>query len=179
MQNFIINLMNEFGYLGIFSFITFENIFPLPREAILTFSFYMATYSYLKIFIIIIIATFGSLTGAIILYYAGKIFNEERLLIFTKSKYRKILKLKEKDIKNCKEWFLQRGEKCIFFGRFIPFIRSLIWNSILILLGFYIGKNWLIIIKILKTYTIAILSIILIITIIYFISENNSNKLLF
>ena len=46
MQDIIINVMNEFGYLGVFLLIAIENIFPpIPSEVILPFSGFMTTIS--------------------------------------------------------------------------------------------------------------------------------------
>ena len=44
MENWIINIMEDFGYIGVFLLIMLENIFPpIPSEVILTFGGYMTT----------------------------------------------------------------------------------------------------------------------------------------
>ena len=76
MQSTIIALINKYGYFGIFSLIAIENIFPpIPSEVILTFGGFMTTYSKMNIFLVVVSATLGSILGAIILYYIGKILN--------------------------------------------------------------------------------------------------------
>ena len=68
--------MNKFGYFGVFFLIAIENIFPpIPSEVILLFGGFMTTYSKLTIMGVIIASTLGSLVGALILYYIGKILN--------------------------------------------------------------------------------------------------------
>lgn len=80
MQEFIISMMNQFGYIGVFLLIAIENIFPpIPSEVILLFGGFMTTYSKLNIVLMIIFATLGSIIGAIVLYYIGKILNKDRL----------------------------------------------------------------------------------------------------
>ena len=80
MQAWIIEIMNQFGYLGIFLLIAIENIFPpIPSEVILLFGGFMSTYTNMHIVGIIIASTLGSLVGAYALYFIGKIFNKERL----------------------------------------------------------------------------------------------------
>ena len=80
MQDFILMVMNQFGYIGVFLLIAIENIFPpIPSEVILLFGGFMTTYTRLNVVGMIIAATLGSLIGAIVLYYIGKIFNKERL----------------------------------------------------------------------------------------------------
>ena len=127
MQEFIIEMMNNFGYFGIFFLIALENVFPpIPSEVILLFGGFMTTYTKLNIAIVIIAATLGSLLGAIVLYYIGKILNKERLKKIVSGKIGKILRLKEEDIEKADIWFDTKGQKTVFFCRFIPIVRSLI-----------------------------------------------------
>lgn len=178
MEEIIINLMNQFGYLGVFLLIAIENIFPpIPSEVILTFGGYMTTYTKLNIPLVILFSTLGSLVGAIVLYFIGKILNKERLTKIVSGKIGKILCLKKEDIEKADEWFDKRGEKCVFFCRFVPIVRSLIsipagmsemnfpkflifttigsliWNSVLVILGGIVGDNWEVIVNIFDTYS--------------------------
>src|SRR5690606_13903972 len=80
MQEFILEIIDKFGYLGVFLLITVENIFPpIPSEIILTFSGFATIISEMKIWAIIVSATMGSVLGAIILYTIGRLLNMERL----------------------------------------------------------------------------------------------------
>ena len=46
MQDLMIQVMNQFGYLGVCFLIAVENIFPpIPSEVILTFGGFMTTYT--------------------------------------------------------------------------------------------------------------------------------------
>lgn len=127
MENLIIQIMNNYGYIGICLLILVENVFPpIPSEVILTFSGFMTTNSNITVIGVIIAATIGSLLGAIILYYIGKILNKERLITIVNSKYGKWLKIKPKDVEAADKWFNGKGNKAVFFCRFIPVVRSLI-----------------------------------------------------
>ena len=194
MQEFIISMMNQFGYIGVFLLIAIENIFPpIPSEVILLFGGFMTTYSKLNIVLMIIFATLGSLIGAIVLYYVGKILNKERLKKIVSGKIGKILRLKNSDIDKADQWFDTKGNKTVFFCRFVPIVRSLIsipagmsempmgksllyttvgsliWNTVLIILGAIVGENWTSILNIFDTYShiVAILLIIIFIVFIY------------
>lgn len=69
MQSWIIEVMNQFGYVGIIFLIAVENIFPpIPSEVILTFGGFMTTYTDLKVWGVIAAATAGSILGAVVLY---------------------------------------------------------------------------------------------------------------
>ena len=194
MQEFIISMMNQFGYIGVFLLIAIENIFPpIPSEVILLFGGFMTTYSKLNIVLMIIFATLGSIIGAIVLYYIGKILNEDRLKKIISGKIGKILRLKNSDIDKADQWFDTKGNKTVFFCRFIPIVRSLIsipagmsempmgkfllyttvgsliWNTVLIILGAIVGENWTSILNIFDTYShmVAILLILIFVVFIY------------
>ena len=127
MENFIIEIMNNYGYIGIGLLILVENLFPpIPSEVILTFGGFMTIDSNMTILGVIIASTIGSLLGAIALYYIGKILNKDRLIKIVTNKYGKLLRIKPKDIESADKWFDEKGNKTVFFCRFIPVVRSLI-----------------------------------------------------
>lgn len=205
MQHFIIEFMNSFGYFGVFLLIAIENIFPpIPSEVILLFGGFMTTYTKLNIIFMIISSTLGSLIGAIVLYYIGKIFNKERLKKIISGKIGKILRLKNSDIDKADKWFDTKGNKTVFFCRFIPIVRSLIsipagmsempiikfliytifgsliWNTVLIITGKMVGNNWTKILTIFDTYSHIVLIIFIIIFIILitiFYKKRKKNKI--
>ncbi len=201
MQEIILNIMEQFGYLGVFLLVAIENIFPpIPSEVILLFGGFMTTYTKLKVFGMVISSTLGSVVGALILYYIGKIFNKEKLKKIISGKIGKILKLKNSDIDKADKWFDTKGQKTVFFCRFIPIIRSLIsipagmsempivkfliytiagsliWNTILIIIGSVVGNNWTNIVSILDTYS-NIVIVVLAIAFIIFIALFYKNRL--
>ena len=127
MENFVIGIMNKFGYIGIFLLILLENLFPpIPSEVILTFWGFMTISTNMTVTGVVLISTLGSVIGAIILYYLGKVLNKERLIKIVNSKYGKLLRIKSKDIEAADKWFDTKGSKTVFFCRFIPVVRSLI-----------------------------------------------------
>ena len=196
MQEFVLSVMNQYGYLGVFLMIAIENIFPpIPSEVILLFGGFMTTYTKLNIVVMVLAATAGSIVGAIALYYIGKIFNKERLKKLISGKLGKILRLKTSDIDKADEWFDTKGNKTVFFCRFVPLIRSLIsipagmsempipkfllyttigsliWNFVLILVGSLVGENWENIVNIFDTYShiiVVILAVLVILAIVIF-----------
>ena len=196
MQEFMLSIMEQFGYLGVFLLIAIENIFPpIPSEAVLLFGGFMTTYTDMNLIGVIIASTLGSLLGAIALYYIGKILNKERLKKIITSKPGKILRLTPEDIDKADVWFDTKGNKTVFFCRFIPVIRSLIsipagmsempmkkfliytiagsaiWNTALTIAGSIVGENWTDILTIMDNYShiiVIILAIIFVIAVIIF-----------
>jgi len=126
MEKWIIEVMNTYGYIGIFLLIALENIFPpIPSEVILTFGGFMTTTTNLSVFWVIIVSTIGSVAGAIILYGIGVLLNVDRLERIV-DKWGHILRITSKDIKKADDWFHRFGVWTIFFGRLVPLIRRLI-----------------------------------------------------
>ena len=167
MQTAIIEIINKFGYLGIVSLITIENLFPpIPSEVILTFGGFATTISNITVIGVIIASTVGSVIGAVILYLLGRVLSVEKLENFSESKLGKILGLEKADIEKSVNWFDSKGKYAVLFGRFIPIIRSLvsvpagmakmamlpflilttigslIWNTVLVILGRIAGDSW-------------------------------------
>ncbi len=204
MQEFILTIMEQFGYIGVFLLIAIENIFPpIPSEVILLFGGFMTTYTKLNIVIMIIAATLGSILGAIVLYYIGKIFNKDRLKKIISGKIGKILRLKNSDIDKADKWFDTKGNKTVFFCRFIPIVRSLIsipagmsempmgkflvyttfgsliWNTVLVAIGSIVGENWTSILTIFDTYSsivVVVIAIIFVICVYLFYRNRLNNK---
>ena len=204
MENFIIEIMNDFGYIGICLLILIENIFPpIPSELILTFGGFMTIDTNMTIVGVIIAATIGSVLGAIILYYIGKILNKERLIKIVTSKYGKLLRVKPEDIESADKWFDEKGNKTVFFCRFIPVVRSLIsipagmsempllkfivyttfgsaiWNTVLVLVGAFAGDKKDLILTIIDDASYVIVALIVIVFLIFvyrFYKKRAKNK---
>ena len=76
----MLRIMNDYGYLGIFSLIFIENVFPpIPSEVVLLFGGAMTVLAGLNAPTVVIVATLGSLAGAVVLYLLGRILKAERL----------------------------------------------------------------------------------------------------
>ena len=200
MEEFVISIMNQFGYFGIFFLIFIENIFPpIPSEVVLLFGGFMTTYSKLNLIGMVIFSTLGSTVGAIVLYFIGKILNKDRLKRIVAGKIGKVLRLKASDIDKADHWFDTKGNKTVFFCRFIPVVRSLIsipagmsemamgkfllytitgsliWNTVLLFVGSKVGENWNRIEAIMSQYSHIIL-ILLIIGFLGFVIYHFSKK---
>lgn len=184
LETWITSIMADFGYIGIFLLIMVENLFPpIPSEIILTFGGFMTTVSSLNVVIVIIVATLGSVVGAILLYKVASYFGKERLTKIV-LKYGRILRLKESDIERAESFFLKYGSWAVFLCRMIPLIRSLIsipagmtkmkmsrflvlttagsllWNTVLIGLGALLGESWNEIVVFMDSFSTIIYSII-------------------
>lgn len=204
MEKMVEQFIDQFGYLGVFLLIALENIFPpIPSELILTFSGFLTLHSDMNIVGVIIAATLGSVFGAIVLYFVGRLLSTERLQKLANGKTGKILRFKASDIEKADDWFDNHGKKIVFFARFIPVIRSLIsipagttnmpltsfiilttlgtliWNTVLVILGQQAGEAWPKISAAFDSFSniiLIVLVILLIIAIIYFVKNRFKNS---
>ena len=209
MQDFIINTMNQWGYLGVFLLIAIENIFPpIPSEVILLFGGALTAAALggkLSIFWMIVAATLASLAGAILLYYIGKILKAERLKRIVSGRVGKVLRLKPADIDRADKWFDEKGNITVFICRCVPLLRSLIsipagmsempmqkfllytilgsliWNTVLIIVGSIVGDKWETIVGYLDNFSNIILIILVIIFVVamyywFVIRKKKQNK---
>lgn len=197
MKNIIFRIINKYGYFGITFLIALENLIPpIPSEVILSFSGFISKSTGLSLFLIIIFATIGSLIGAIALYYLAY-FIGLNLLNF---KIFKLCGLKKEDTEKSMKHFQKNGYKSIFFGRFIPIIRSFIsipaglskmdirlfllltwigsfiWNTIFVIAGFILQDNWDTLANFFDKYSFFIFLIVIILYII--IKRHKSKKII-
>ena len=167
MESAFFDLINQFGYFGVWFLIFFENVFPpIPSELILPLSGFFTTSTSLTLPGVIIAATVGSVTGAFILYGVGRLLSRERLMTFFGTRPMRLLGFKPDDIASAVDWFDRKGQVTVLICRCIPIVRSLIsipagtakmsvvkftlytlvgsavWNTILCSLGAAAGSAW-------------------------------------
>ncbi|HUR04280.1 MAG TPA: DedA family protein [Nonomuraea sp.] len=163
MTDWLIALMETLGAPGAGLAIALENLFPpLPSEVILPLSGFTASRGEMDLLDVLVWTTAGSVFGALALYWVGALLGRHRTLAIAA----KLPLVKVSDIEKTEAWFLKHGKKTVFFGRMIPIFRSLIsipagvermplltftllttagsliWNTIFVLAGYYLGENW-------------------------------------
>ena len=192
MEEFIIKVMNDYGYIGVFLLIMAENLFPpIPSEAVLSFAGFMTTVTDITAFGMVLCATLGSFCGGLLFYLAGMFFGVERIKILTQSPVGRLVGIKPDHIENAHKWFCKRGTKTVFLCRFVPVIRSLIsipagisrlnfakfavytmagsgiWNTVIISAGRLVGTKRDVALKIISTFSDTAVIFMLIITVVF------------
>ncbi len=167
MREWIIEVMNVWGYGGIVFLIALENVFPpIPSEVILTFGGFMTTCTQMTLWGVVAAATLGAVIGAIILYAVGRLLGADAVLRLLDGKVGKMLHFNSADVQRTMEKFEERGTVSVLFCRCIPIVRSLIsipagmskmplvpflvlttvgsavWNTLLVYLGALAGNSW-------------------------------------
>ena len=155
--------MEALGAPGAGLAIALENLFPpLPSEVILPLAGFTASRGEMSLLGALTWTTLGSIVGALALYWIGALLGRERVIAIAT----RLPLVKVSDIEKTETWFLKHGIKTVFFGRMIPIFRSLIsipagvnrmplgtfllfttlgsliWNTLFVLAGYYLGENW-------------------------------------
>lgn len=185
---FIVNLVESWGYLGIFCMMFLESsFFPFPSEVAMIPAGYLAFQGKMNIFLAFFAGTFGSLMGAIFNYYLCYFFG--RSLI---EKYGKYVGIDDEKMQKFESFFKRHGEISTFNCRLIPGIRQYIslpaglarmnifrfslfttlgagiWVAILLGLGYFLGQNETILKEKLHIITIILLFFVILTFIVYF-----------
>lgn len=193
---FIVNLVESWGYLGIFCMMFLESsFFPFPSEVVMIPAGYLVFQGKMNIFLAFFAGTFGSLMGAIFNYYLCYFFG--RSLI---EKYGKYVGIDDEKMQKFESFFKRHGEISTFNCRLIPGIRQYIslpaglarmnifrfslfttlgagiWVAILLGLGYFLGQNETVLKEKLHIITIILLFFVILTFIIYFYICNNENN---
>ncbi len=163
-----VQVMSALGAPGIGFLVALENLFPpIPSEIILPLGGFAASNGAFTIWEAILWATAGSVFGAYALYGVGRALGHDRTVAIA----RKMPLVDASDIDKTTAWFRKHGTKAVFFGRMLPIFRSLIsipagiekmplgifglltlagsliWNTIFVTAGFFLGEQWDVVLK--------------------------------
>ncbi len=189
MDNYVIELINKFGYFGMFLGMVLEAvIIIIPSELILATGGILAGRGIFNFWMSFFIGLLGSIFCAVVIYAMGY-FGGYAFV----NKYGKYFFMKEEDIQKSNTWFDKYGLIAAAVGRNIPIIRTLIslpvgiarlsfkkflvyttlgsipWTFVFVYFGYSLGNNWTVLSDITSKLKIPIriLLIILIISIVY------------
>lgn len=162
MNNYILSLIDSYGYLGMFLGMILEAvIIVIPSELILATGGILASRGVFNFFLTFLVGLLGSVFCAIIIYFMG--YYGGRTFI---KKYGKYFFMKEEDIDKTDSWYNKYGLLTAAFGRNIPIVRTLIslpigiarisfvkfliyttigsipWTFVFVYFGYSLGNNW-------------------------------------
>lgn len=194
--NFIVNLVHDWGYLGIFLMMFLESsFFPFPSEVAMIPAGYLASQGKMSVILAWIAGTGGSLAGAAFNYYLCYFFGRDLI-----EKYGKYVGINEKNMAKFEAFFNKHGEISTFNCRLIPGIRQYIslpaglakmhfgkfalyttlgagiWVAILIALGYYLGENEAFLKEQLHIIVIGLILLTILSFIIYFWYQKRKNR---
>jgi len=126
MFDWILQIIQNLGYLGLAFLMLIENVFPpIPSEFVMPLAGFLAAQGKFSLWGLIIAGSAGSLAGAIFWFYIGKAVGRDRLMRFS-SRYGRWIAISPSDIERAENWFDRHGKAAVFIGRLIPGVRSFI-----------------------------------------------------
>jgi len=185
-------------YVTLFSFAFVENVFPpSPSDLVVVIGGSLVSTGVISFIPAVLLTTFGSVFGFMILFYFGSTVDRK---VVHSGKYKYI---PVDAIEKVETWFKKYGYYVIIANRFLPGTRSVIsffagmsmldakksailaaisaivWNTIIIYLGYLFGNNVALIDKYLSTYSniaIALTVVVVIVLVIKFYLSRKKNK---
>lgn len=191
VSNYIISIITTLGYPGIFFLMLLEGLLlPIPSEVVMAFGGYLAYSGVLPseigipAFIILLLAgSLGNMVGAFLAYMLGDYGGIPLIL-----RYGRYVMLDKGSIDKTQQWFEKYGTPSVFLTRLVPvfrtfisipagiakmnrshflaltFVGALIWDSVLIYLGYLLGTHWDQILNVFNKFTdVAIAALILLV----------------
>ncbi len=165
MADFVIDLISNYGYFGMFLGMVLEAvIIIIPSEAILATGGILASKKIFSFFGAFLIGLLGSVFCAIVIYFMGYFGGKA----FVK-KYGKYFFMKEEELEKSDSWFNKYGLLAALIGRNFPIVRTLIslpigimrlsffkfliyttigsipWTLAFVYFGYSLGNNWILI----------------------------------
>ncbi|MCR9259725.1 MAG: DedA family protein [Pseudomonadaceae bacterium] len=126
MADWILELMESAGYVGLLFLMLLENIFPpIPSELVMPLAGYKTGIGEMTMLGVVVAGTLGSLVGAWVFYGIGRSYGRARLYKLAENHGRWI-GINADDIDHAQSWFDKHGSATVFFCRLIPGVRSLI-----------------------------------------------------
>ena len=164
MSNFVLDLIGNFGYFGMFLGMVLEAvIIVIPSELILATGGILASQGIFTFWGAFLIGLLGSVFCAIVIYLMGYFGGRPFI-----KKYGKYFFMKEEDILKSDSWFNKYGMLSALIARNFPIVRTLIslpigitkqpfikfivyttigsipWTLAFVYVGYSLGENWII-----------------------------------
>lgn len=126
MINFISDMIEKVGYLGIAALMFIETLFPpIPSELIMPFAGYTALIGKLSLVGVIIAGVIGSLLGSLVLYALSVLIDNGKIESWLERHGSKLGLRLEKYFAS-RDWFDRNSRSSVFLGRLIPGLRSVV-----------------------------------------------------
>ena len=166
MFDWLLDVIRDYGYFGLFLLMLLENIFPpIPSELIVPLAGCACARGEMDPALVLLASTAGSVAGALPWYYLGRAFGRRRTIWLIKVAGL-WLTLSLGEFRRAKRLFDRFGWIAVLFGRLIPAVRTLIsvpaglapmalgrfliltivgsamWNTILIIAGYVLKDQY-------------------------------------
>jgi membrane protein DedA with SNARE-associated domain len=184
MGDWVIRLIDQTGYVGVFFLMLAETVFPpIPSEVIMPVAGMRAAQGPLSLWAVIASGTAGAMFGNFFWYLLARVIGMKRFRPFIE-RYGRWLTLDWPDIEKAERLFGRFGGLIVFFGRLLPTVRSIVsipagllrmrlksflvwstigtagWSAALAIAGYWLGSQFKDIEKIVGPLSSAIIALI-------------------
>ena len=126
MNEFILRLIEQGGYWGIFFLMVVENVFPpIPSEVIMGLGGIAVARGAMEFWPLLAVGTIGSTLGNYVWFLVGDKWGYVRLQPFV-ARWGRWLTLEWEDVEKASAFFRRHGQWVVFFLRFSPLLRTMI-----------------------------------------------------
>lgn len=126
MTDFLLELLNKGGYVGIFLLMAAENIFPpIPSEVIMGGAGLLVAKGEMTFWTVWIVATAGTVVGNIFWYWIGVRWPEEQLKRII-DRWGRWLTFEWDEFTRARNIFRKYGDGIVFALRFSPILRTIV-----------------------------------------------------
>lgn len=190
-------IVQSWGYVGLFIFMILESSsLPIPSEVILPFAGYLVSQGLLNFWLVITISTIAGVIGSLIDYYIGL----KGTSFLAKRRTIQSLLYDQGRMQTVERWFTKHGAPIVFLSRLIPLFRTLIsfpagavkmplsrfltyttagcliWNTILVAIGLYVGDNWREVTGVVHYLIIIVAIVAVVVLVLWWIRRRNRSK---
>ncbi|PTQ07317.1 alkaline phosphatase [Sphingomonas oleivorans] len=166
MGDWVRQLIEQSGYLGVAFLMLAETVFPpIPSEIIMSLSGLQAARGTMTLWGAILAGTAGAMLGNIFWYYVARLLGLDLFKPLV-MKFGRILTLDWKEVERADHFFDRWDKWFVFIGRMVPTIRSLVsipaglfgmtflpfliwstlgtlgWTTLLATAGYLLGQNY-------------------------------------
>lgn len=194
----LITFTGTMGYIGIFIVVALEYAcFPMSSEILLPLIGMLVYNGELKYLFVVITSILAGIIGSTICYFIG-VIGGAPLLNYSKLKFPKTKRV----INSLNRWFNSYGKIAVLIARVIPITRTYVsilagaqklnylifityssigiafWNTVLILIGYFLGDNFELITSLLKKYSNIIGVLVIIIIFIFYKIKSKRRRII-
>jgi len=196
--NFITSLLDQYGYIILFTGLLLELIaLPTPGEILMSYCGFLVYQNKLNWGISILVSAMGASIGITISFFIGLYLGKTFFV-----KYGSYIHMGPERMEKTSKWFERHGNKLLIIAYYIPGVRHItgyfsgitkipyrkfafnaylgafIWAGTFITLGKILGPKWEIFHSSIKKYLIIISLVIVAIIIVYYIYKNYKSRII-
>lgn len=126
MNDWVIRLIEQSGYLGVGFLMFLETVFPpIPSEVIMPVAGMAAAEGRMHFAGVVVSGTAGAMLGNIVWYLAARALGVGRLEPLIR-RHGQWVTMTWEEVQRAEVWFRQNGTFFVFLGRLVPTVRSLV-----------------------------------------------------